>query len=133
MQAYNRKENGDWTARAGEWIVRRMSAGVGGLFRRLDERARAPVHITVDGATVTALAGDTLLVALLTAGANLRESEFGDGKRAGFCLMGACQDCWVSTKSGERLRACSTEVEEGMSILTTSRPWLTQAWLTQAS
>jgi D-hydroxyproline dehydrogenase subunit gamma len=127
MRAYDRKENGDWTAPADEWFVPFMSAGVGGLFRRLDERARAPVHITVDGAPVTALAGDTLLVALLTAGANLRESEFGDGKRAGFCLMGACQDCWVSTESGERLRACSTEIAEGMSILTTHRPWLAPA------
>lgn len=133
MRAYNRKEKGDWTAPAGEWFVPCMSAGNGGLFRRLDERTRAPVHITVDGAPVMALAGDTLLVALLTAGTHLRESEFGDGKRAGFCLMGACQDCWVWTESGERLRACSTEIAEGMSILTTHRPWLIQAWLTRAS
>ena len=60
----------------------------------------------------------SLLVALLTHGRRVRDSEFGDGPRAGFCLMGACQDCWVWTESGERLRACSTPVGEGMAVLT---------------
>jgi aerobic-type carbon monoxide dehydrogenase small subunit (CoxS/CutS family) len=48
----------------------------------------------------------------------LRDSEFGDGRRAGFCLMGACQDCWVWTAQGERVRACSTPALPGMSIVT---------------
>ncbi len=48
----------------------------------------------------------------------VRDSEFGDGPRAGFCLMGACQDCWVWTPAGERLRACSTPAEAGMDVLT---------------
>ena len=65
-----------------------------------------------------ALAGDTLLVALLTHGKRVRDSEFGDGTRAGFCLMGACQDCWVWSERGERLRACSTPVQAGMAVLT---------------
>ena len=43
---------------------------------------------------------------------------FGDGTRAGFCLMGACQDCWVWDDAGQRLRACSTTVVEGMSVRT---------------
>lgn len=72
----------------------------------------------IDGRPVRALAGDTLLVALLTHGPRVRDSEFGDGSRAGFCLMGACQDCWVWTESGERLRACSTPVREGLAVLT---------------
>ena len=48
-----------------------------------------------------------LLVALLVHQRHVRHSEFGDGVRAGFCLMGACQDCWVWTEEGERLRACT--------------------------
>jgi predicted molibdopterin-dependent oxidoreductase YjgC len=87
-------------------------------FVRLAERDRAAVAIRIDGAQVAALAGDSLLVALLTHGRRIRDSEFGDGPRAGFCLMGACQDCWVWTVSGERLRACSTPVQAGMSVLT---------------
>lgn len=67
---------------------------------------------------MTALEGDTLMVALLSAGGTLRQSEFGDGRRAGFCLMAACQDCWVWTESGDRLRACSTLAASGQRILT---------------
>ncbi|NUX55571.1 hypothetical protein FSB65_19370 [Paraburkholderia sp. JPY418] len=57
----------------------------------------------LDGDAVEAAEGDTLLVALLTARDALRDSEFGDGRRAGFCLMGACQDCWVWIAQGERV------------------------------
>lgn len=96
---------------------------MGGQFRRLGERDRQPVHIEVDGAAVEALAGDTLQVALLVAGRRLRASEFGDGPRAGFCLMAACQDCLVWTADGEPLRACSTPVAEGMRLVTREVPW----------
>ncbi|MBT2321525.1 (2Fe-2S)-binding protein [Variovorax paradoxus] len=89
-----------------------------GRFVRLAETDRAALTLYIDGEARTALAGDTLLVALLSNGRRVRDSEFGDGPRAGFCLMGACQDCWVWTPGGERLRACSTAVEAGMSVLT---------------
>ncbi len=91
---------------------------VAGRFKRLAEIGREPIILVVDGEPVTALAGDTLMVAMLGAGKNLRSSEFGDGKRAGFCLMGACQDCWVWTEEGARLRACSTPAGDGMRIST---------------
>jgi predicted molibdopterin-dependent oxidoreductase YjgC len=87
-------------------------------FVRLAETARTRVRIVVDGEPVDALDGDTLMVALLNNVRTLRESEFGDGRRAGFCLMGACQDCWVWTAHGTRLRACTTVVAEGMNIVT---------------
>jgi D-hydroxyproline dehydrogenase subunit gamma len=90
----------------------------GGRFVRLAETGRRPVTIVVDGKPVQALEGDTLLVAILSAVGHLRTSEFGDGRRAGFCLMGACQDCWVWTAAGERLRACSTSLVDGLAIST---------------
>ncbi|AHG38880.1 NAD(FAD)-dependent dehydrogenase [Pseudomonas syringae CC1557] len=90
-----------------------------GRFVRLGERDRPVVSLMVDGAPIEALQGDTLMVALLTRKATLRQSEFDSGRRAGFCLMGACQDCWVWTRSGERLRACSNEVRDGLDIVTT--------------
>lgn len=90
-----------------------------GRFQRVGEHDREIVHLQVDGAGVNALRGDTLMVALLTQTSVLRQSEFDTGNRAGFCLMGACQDCWVWTRSGERLRACTTEVREDLDILTT--------------
>jgi predicted molibdopterin-dependent oxidoreductase YjgC len=87
-------------------------------FVRLAEAGRPSIDLRIDGRAVTALAGDTLLVALLSNGRRVRDSEFGDGARAGFCLMGACQDCWVWSEQGERLRACSTMARSGMAILT---------------
>ncbi|OYU47762.1 MAG: NAD(FAD)-dependent dehydrogenase [Rhizobiales bacterium PAR1] len=87
-------------------------------FVRLAETDRARVTIRVDGVDVEALAGDTLLVAVLTYQGWLRRSEFGGEARSGFCLMAACQDCWVWTEAGDRLRACDTPVRAGLSILT---------------
>jgi len=95
-----------------------MSSTPSSRFIRLGELDRAPVALRIDGQAATALQGDTLLVALLQHGRRVRDSEFGDGARAGFCLMGACQDCWVWTEAGQRLRACSTPVEAGMAVLT---------------
>jgi NADH dehydrogenase/NADH:ubiquinone oxidoreductase subunit G len=89
-----------------------------GRMVRLGETHRAPIEIEIDGKPVQALQGDTLLVAILTHGGRLRISEFGDGPRAGFCLMGACQDCWVWTVEGGRLQACSTMAENGMRVVT---------------
>jgi|SRR5712664_3363235 predicted molibdopterin-dependent oxidoreductase YjgC len=87
-------------------------------FIRLAETERQTVSIEIDGKRSQALEGDTLLIALLSNVGHVRASEFDDGPRAGFCLMGACQDCWVSTVSGKRLRACSTIVVSGMQIVT---------------
>jgi predicted molibdopterin-dependent oxidoreductase YjgC len=67
---------------------------------------------------VTALAGDTVLTAVLTQADSLRLSEFSGKPRAGFCLIGACQDCWMRTEDGQPLRACSTEIQAGMRLLT---------------
>lgn len=90
-----------------------------GRFVRLAESGRERVHFELDGGPAEALAGDTLLVAVLNNGRSVRGSEFGEERRAGFCLMGACQDCWVWTAAGERLRSCTTLVEEGMQVVTT--------------
>lgn len=100
-----------------------------GRFIRLGETDRPAVRIEIDGKPASALEGDTLLVALLSNVDRLRQSEFGDGPRSGFCLMGACQDCWVWTARGDRLRACSTPVADGLRILTDmpSETWPTRA------
>ncbi|WP_084009799.1 (2Fe-2S)-binding protein [Pandoraea oxalativorans] len=94
---------------------------------RLAETARAPVTFYIDGEPVQALAGDTLLTAILTHQRHVRISEFSGAPRAGFCMIGACQDCWVrcetvSADGGDaqltRLRACSTTIQAGMRIVT---------------
>ncbi|MCQ4162051.1 (2Fe-2S)-binding protein [Roseomonas sp. GC11] len=86
-------------------------------LHRLRDTARPPIALTLEGKPVEALRGDTLLTALLAAGAGpLRQSEFGDGARSGFCLMGACQDCWVAVEGLGRVRACATLAEDGMAV-----------------
>ncbi|AHC35131.1 ferredoxin [Pseudomonas fluorescens] len=86
------------------------------LFKRLAETARPAVAFTLDGQPATGLRGDTLLTAVLTCAEHLRGSDFSAERRAGFCLMGACQDCWVRLEDGRRVRACSTLLEEGQVI-----------------
>jgi len=85
-------------------------------LRRLAETDRPTVSFLLDGTPADALEGDTLLTAILVRDGHLRTSEFGDGLRAGFCLMGACQDCWVNVEGGGRVRACTTQITEGMCV-----------------
>jgi predicted molibdopterin-dependent oxidoreductase YjgC len=86
-------------------------------LQRLAETDRPAVSFVLDGAPAAALEGDSLLTAILAQeGGYLRASEFGDGLRAGFCLMGACQDCWVNVDGGGRVRACTTPIEGGMRV-----------------
>ncbi|MGG1943727.1 (2Fe-2S)-binding protein [Trinickia sp. NRRL B-1857] len=85
---------------------------------RLAEGDRPPVFFSLDGTPTRALEGDTVLTAILTARRTLRVSDFSGEPRAGFCLIGACQDCWVRTEDGRRLRACTTAIETGMRLLT---------------
>jgi predicted molibdopterin-dependent oxidoreductase YjgC len=88
------------------------------ILTRIDGAPREAVEFELDGQRCTALEGDTVLTAVLTNAAKLRETELGGAARAGFCLMGACQDCWVQLADGERLRACTTFIEPGMRVRT---------------
>jgi aerobic-type carbon monoxide dehydrogenase small subunit (CoxS/CutS family) len=89
-------------------------AAPAGRFLRLAESGRQRIQLMVGERRIEALEGDSLLTVLLLAGPHVRQSEFGDGPRAGFCLMGACQDCWVLLSDGRRVRACTTLAEDGM-------------------
>ena len=85
-------------------------------FVRVGTATGPGFDIFLDGAPVPALPGDTLLVCLLAARGSLRRSQVAGEDRAGFCLMGACQDCWVWLEDGRRLRACTTPAEPGMRV-----------------
>ena len=95
-----------------------IAADAAPQFVRLTETHRKQVTLTVDGAAMTALTGDTVLSAILLHTRRVRDTEFSGEPRAGFCLMGACQDCWVQLEEGTRIRACSTFVKEGMRVQT---------------
>ncbi len=98
-----------------------MSAATPILKRIAGATPRDEIAFALDGRACAAREGDTVLTALLTQGQRLRESDFSDAPRAGFCLMGACQDCWVQLESGERLRACTTMLVPGMHVRTGAR------------
>lgn len=91
-------------------------------FRRVAVRAGQPATLSFDGTTIRATTGDSVLAALLESGALIRRLEFGAEPRAGFCLMGACQDCWVWSAEGGRIRACTTEVADGMVLSAEPQP-----------
>lgn len=91
------------------------------LLRRLPAGPRAPVPFSIDGRPCAGRAGDTVLTAVLAQQAWVRASDGGDSLRAGFCGMGACQDCWVLTADGRRLRACTTMLTAGMALVTVVR------------
>lgn len=86
------------------------------LLQRLAEQDRPGLAFTLDGQPATGLQGDTLLTAVLTCADHLRGSDFSAEPRAGFCMMGACQDCWVRLGDGRRVRACSTLLEAGQVV-----------------
>jgi len=82
--------------------------------RRID--ARPQVGFTVDGAAVSAPAGEMLAAALACAGLlPLRRSPRTGAPRGAFCLMGTCQECLV-TVDGVPRQACLTSVRAGMDV-----------------
>ena len=97
-------------------------APTGPLFHRLPGRSGAPIAFSIDGVPARAETGDLLITAILTNRSDLRRFEFAEARRAGFCLMGGCQDCWVDLSDGRRLRACSTPVEPGMDVVIEGAP-----------
>lgn len=90
-----------------------------GRLVRLAEIGRTRLAFSFDGAPLEGCEGDTVLTAILLARPALRQTEFGPEARAGFCLMGACQDCWLWQERGPRLCACTTPLAAGMALRST--------------
>ncbi|WP_439495371.1 (2Fe-2S)-binding protein [Bosea sp. (in: a-proteobacteria)] len=88
------------------------------LIHRLSPKSGPAIAFRVDGVACEGWPGDTLLTAILSQGEVLRRSDFSREPRAGFCQMGACQDCWVLLAEGGKVRACTTPLAAGMSVLT---------------
>jgi|HubBroStandDraft_6_1064221.scaffolds.fasta_scaffold942221_2 predicted molibdopterin-dependent oxidoreductase YjgC len=96
-----------------------MSAeATAGRIVRLLPRTAERVTIRVHGEAIEAFAGESLLVAMLARRNALRTLEFGEEPSAGFCLMGACQDCWVHIAGSGGARACTAQVADGMRAFT---------------
>jgi sarcosine oxidase subunit alpha len=78
-----------------------------------------PVVFTFDGETVVAREGEILLPALLASGVRVLRTmpDLGD-PRGGYCLVGRCSDCQVIVDGVPSVRACMTQVRDGMVVRT---------------
>jgi predicted molibdopterin-dependent oxidoreductase YjgC len=82
------------------------------------ERGRA-VTIVVDGQQLEAYAGETVAAALLASGRRLlRRTDKSGAPRGVFCGMGVCYDCLVTVDGVTNVRACVTQIRDGMVIRT---------------
>jgi hypothetical protein len=92
------------------------------LLHRIAVFEGPSIFIAVDGAPIETHLGETVLAAVLTRRDHLRRHEKTGEPRAGFCLMGACQDCWVWFGDNRRGRACTTLATPGMQVWTAPPP-----------
>ncbi|GAB3108407.1 (2Fe-2S)-binding protein [Aestuariicella hydrocarbonica] len=80
-----------------------------------------PISITVNGVSQQVYPGETLATVLFSAGLQCFNQNRFEQRRAPLCNMGTCFECLVSVKRSDndrpqRLRACMTDVEEGMVV-----------------
>jgi len=75
------------------------------------------LEIVVDGELVEAFEGDTVAGALAARGIRvLRRTVAEAAPRGLFCCMGVCYDCVVSVDGNTFVRACMTDVVDGMRV-----------------
>ncbi len=85
---------------------------------RIDSIARKQkIKILVNGKETPAYEGETVLAALLAAGyKKLKKNPVSQKPRGALCGMGVCFECTVTINGVSNIRACMTEVQEGMKI-----------------
>jgi predicted molibdopterin-dependent oxidoreductase YjgC len=77
----------------------------------------ATVTVAIDGSPVVVPAGVTIAAALLAAGrVVLGQRPRASRARGVFCGMGVCHDCAVRVDGVAGIRACVTEVQDGMRV-----------------
>ena len=87
------------------------------MFKRLDDDARVPVEIFVDGRSVAAREGDTVSAALLASRLDARRATAVSGApRLPYCMMGVCFDCLVTIDGVGNRQGCLVPVSPGMKI-----------------
>jgi sarcosine oxidase subunit alpha len=84
-------------------------------------RLTPDLAIEVDGRSVPATSGQSLLGVLVGAQVWTQRRHPVTGRpEAGLCGMGTCQACEVTVEGAGTVRACSTEVTDGMHVHTAS-------------
>ncbi len=86
--------------------------------RRTQDIAR-PLTLIVNGEPLTCAAGETIASAMLASGRMAFRRDTQGRPRGLFCNMGSCGECTVTlAPSGRRVRACLTEVTNGLEVTT---------------
>lgn len=84
--------------------------------RRLDAGRGRKVTFSFDGRTIDSYEGETLATALLAAGVAAFSVTRAGQPRLPFCNMGTCFDCAVRVDGQDLVRACLTDVRDGMQV-----------------
>ncbi len=80
---------------------------------------RPAIHIRVNGRSIAATPGETVLAALTAAGfSTMKKSNVRGEARGAFCGMGVCYECLVTVNGVPKQRSCMTEVQDNMEIQT---------------
>jgi len=84
------------------------------MFTRPDA---VTLTIYLDGAPLTARAGDSVAVALLSHGIHTtRQTPVSGAPRGPYCMMGACFDCLAVVDGQPGVQTCLATVRDGMRI-----------------
>jgi predicted molibdopterin-dependent oxidoreductase YjgC len=84
--------------------------------RRLPVARGERLTFTFEGVPITAFQGETLAAALLAAGVEALGMTRDGRPRLPLCNMGTCFDCAVTVDGRPLVRACLTDVRNGMSV-----------------
>ncbi|WP_329520849.1 (2Fe-2S)-binding protein [Spirillospora sp. NBC_01491] len=84
-------------------------------------RRDTPLQITVDGAAVAGVEGQTVAGVLLAAGRRSWRAGPSGAPRGVFCGIGACFDCLVTVNGERDVRACRRRAVDGDAVSTQSR------------
>jgi len=88
-------------------------------FQRLSspDTQKSTVLFTWEGQQLEAQEGDSIAIALLTAGVkSTRDTPQSNAPRAPFCMMGSCFECRVIVNGEHNVQSCMRLIEDGMQI-----------------
>lgn len=88
------------------------------LIDKLDDGGAKKVTVLVNGQSVAAFSGESVLATLFSLGERAICKNSHDGISGAYCGMGICHCCLVRVNGREKQRACMTPVADGMVIET---------------
>jgi len=89
------------------------------MLKRLHENRTGGerVTITFEGTTLDVPAGETVIAAVMAAGAGYnRTTPISGAHRAAYCHMGVCFECLMEIDGVPNQQACTIQVRDGMVV-----------------